>query len=479
MTIKLKKLTILVFMLFFGISKLQAQRIDSLYNVYTKSSNQIQKDKFAKTILHNVTSNRNIYDSIKIENVIELAQAYKNDTILANATFFSALNACLVGDFPKAIALMYKSSKYFENIKDTFNQSFCIKEIGVYYRNLKNYKEAINNYNRAIALLKLYKDEDNWYMKIIYYQGLSRIYLEMQQPDSAYPILQDANLLAKKYNDTIIKYIGLDDLELRFNNLYSNYYAQKKDTTLAEVYYKKCFAANIDSVDEFTDSHFDACLRYSQMKVATKEYTTAIKYGTAAYDEARKKNNKLFIANSSEQLYKIFMATQQKDSSLKYLQIYYTYTDSIKRASAENDVISSSILLHIDQLEQIARDQEVKLKHQHNIQYSAIAVGILTLLLLFFIFSNSIIVNARTIELIGTIALLLVFEFINLFIHPYLGHWLHESPILMLLALVCIAVIIVPLHHKLEHYIKEKLIAKNNKIRLANAKKTIKELEHQ
>lgn len=39
----------------------------------------------------------------------------------------------LVGDFPKAIALMYKSSKYFENIKDTFNQSFCIKEIGVYY----------------------------------------------------------------------------------------------------------------------------------------------------------------------------------------------------------------------------------------------------------------------------------------------------------------------------------------------------------
>lgn len=73
MTIKLKKLTILVFMLFFGISKLQAQRIDSLYNVYTKSSNQIQKDKFAKTILHNVTSNRNIYDSIKIENVIELS----------------------------------------------------------------------------------------------------------------------------------------------------------------------------------------------------------------------------------------------------------------------------------------------------------------------------------------------------------------------------------------------------------------------
>ncbi|MBK8807184.1 MAG: hypothetical protein IPO21_11280 [Bacteroidales bacterium] len=42
-----------------------------------KAATKYKKDKFAKTILHNVTSNRNIYDSIKIENVIELAQAYK------------------------------------------------------------------------------------------------------------------------------------------------------------------------------------------------------------------------------------------------------------------------------------------------------------------------------------------------------------------------------------------------------------------
>jgi hypothetical protein len=45
----------------------------------------------------------------------------------------------------------------------------------------------------------------------------------------------------------------------------------------------------------------------------------------------------------------------------------------------------------------------------------------------------------------------------------------------MLLALVCIAALVVPLHHKVEHWAK--LVEKNKKIRLANAKKMIEELE--
>jgi len=46
-----------------------------------------------------------------------------------------------------------------------------------------------------------------------------------------------------------------------------------------------------------------------------------------------------------------------------------------------------------------------------------------------------------------------------------------------LLELVCIAALFVPLHHRLEKWIKEKMIEKNKAIRLAAAKKTIEELE--
>jgi len=47
----------------------------------------------------------------------------------------------------------------------------------------------------------------------------------------------------------------------------------------------------------------------------------------------------------------------------------------------------------------------------------------------------------------------------------------------MLLSLVSIAALLVPLHHKVEHWAKSKLVEKNKEIRLANAKKTIKELD--
>jgi hypothetical protein len=49
----------------------------------------------------------------------------------------------------------------------------------------------------------------------------------------------------------------------------------------------------------------------------------------------------------------------------------------------------------------------------------------------------------------------------------------------MLLALVCIASILIPIHHKLEKWATNKLIKKNKEVRLENAKKTIIKLEEE
>jgi hypothetical protein len=118
-----------------------------------------------------------------------------------------------------------------------------------------------------------------------------------------------------------------------------------------------------------------------------------------------------------------------------------------------------------------------QLKYQQNIHYAGIAIGIIVVLILFFLFSHSIKVGSKTIDFLGTIALLMVFEFINLYIHPILGKWSHESPVIMLLVLVIIASVLIPLHNRIENFTKQKLIAKNKKIRVANTKKTIAELE--
>ena len=116
-------------------------------------------------------------------------------------------------------------------------------------------------------------------------------------------------------------------------------------------------------------------------------------------------------------------------------------------------------------------------ERKHNFQYAAIALGLIAFLTLFLLLSHSIIANQKLIRFPGVVALLIVFEFINLYIHPYLAHATNDSPLLMLLVMVCIAALLVPVHHRLEKWITNRLVEKNKRIRLAAAKKTIEQLE--
>src|SRR5580658_5170851 len=104
-------------------------------------------------------------------------------------------------------------------------------------------------------------------------------------------------------------------------------------------------------------------------------------------------------------------------------------------------------------------------------------IGILGAAILFLLLSRSVIVSHKLVAFLGILLLLVLFEFINLLVHPFLESATHDSPILMLLALVVIAALLVPLHHRLEKWATHKLVEKNKQVRLRAAKRTIKQLE--
>jgi hypothetical protein len=134
----------------------------------------------------------------------------------------------------------------------------------------------------------------------------------------------------------------------------------------------------------------------------------------------------------------------------------------------------------LEQIRQQEKDQSLtktKNEREQNIQYALIALGIVIFIMLFLLLSRSIITNTKLIELLGVMVLLIVFEFLNLLLHPYLEKVTHQSPLLMLLSLVCIAALLVPLHYKSEKWAIKVLVQKNKQIRLASAKKTIEKLE--
>ncbi len=181
---------------------------------------------------------------------------------------------------------------------------------------------------------------------------------------------------------------------------------------------------------------------------------------------------------SYEYLYKTFDATGNRDSVNAYFRLAMATKDSLYSLEKVRGMEAMSFQEQLRQQEAEAEKQKADEERKQNIQYALIAFGIITFIILFLLLSRSFITNTKLIQGLGIIALLIVFEFLNLLLHPFLERVTHHSPALMLLALVCIAALLVPLHHKLEKWATTKLVEKNKKIRLLAAKKPIERLEN-
>ncbi len=164
------------------------------------------------------------------------------------------------------------------------------------------------------------------------------------------------------------------------------------------------------------------------------------------------------------------------DSTLKYARIVKVANDSLYNRQAIQQIQLMTFEEDMRQLEEAKEKELQEYQRQQNIQYALLALSIITVVSLFLILSHSFITSERFIHFFSVVAMLMVFEFLNLVLHPFLGNITNHTPALMLLGLVCIAGLLVPLHHKLEKWATEKLVEKNKRVRLEMARKTIEKL---
>ena len=136
--------------------------------------------------------------------------------------------------------------------------------------------------------------------------------------------------------------------------------------------------------------------------------------------------------------------------------------DSLNSSKVNQQILLMTFDEDLRQQEVAAEKIKEAQQRKQNIQYALLALGIISFVILFLALSRRHITNTKVIQFLGVVALLVVFEFLNLLLHPFLERITHHNPILMLLALVCIAALLVPLHHKLEKWATHKLVEKNN-----------------
>ena len=187
-------------------------------------------------------------------------------------------------------------------------------------------------------------------------------------------------------------------------------------------------------------------------------------------------NNTLKLAGAGF-MRQVFDSLHHSDSAYYYSRMEAKINAEIFSQNNLNKMQSLAFNEQIRNIEKQARELEEEQQRKQNIQYALMALGIITFIIAFLLLSRRHITNTKVIQFLGVVALLVVFEFLNLLLHPFLERITHHSPVLMLMALVCIAALLVPLHHKLEQWATHKMIEKNKAVRLAAAKKTIEQLE--
>jgi tetratricopeptide (TPR) repeat protein len=144
-------------------------------------------------------------------------------------------------------------------------------------------------------------------------------------------------------------------------------------------------------------------------------------------------------------------------ASVSYFNKVTLITDSMHSADKNREVEN----LNFDEqerqqqlAEQAKKDAEIR---KENLQLSAIALFI-PLFLLILLWLSRTKTHKKVIEFMSVLSLLLVFEFITLLIHPWVENMTGHTPVLEFVSLVALAAVLVPLHHNLTNWLKQKLV---------------------
>ena len=396
---------------------------------------------------------------------IILMHGQKNNDLVCQVLGYCCLcyDYIAFGNKVKSLEFGIKANQAAEKSNNDRLKTFAKAMLALTYLTMGDFAKA-ESYNKAAMEAGSKYETD--IISVCAVNDMGTIYLAMGKIDSALVYTQKAYEMAIKSG---INY-WLTSTYLQFGSIH----AAMKNSSLALNYWNLALnEANRIGSPKFVSTAYNAM---AQFYYASNQSDSAKLYATRAISSV---NNTAFYTlnvDPAKLLLNIYR-NSNVDSAFKYSEIYRTANDSLFNIRT----LQQAQLMAV---EEEARLAELKFEEEKsdearktNLEYTFIAIGIVSFFMIFLIFSRSYITNPKIIEFLSVIALLIVFEFFNLLIHPLLEKVTHHSPVLMLLALVLLAALLIPLHHKLEHWAVHKLIEKNKQSRLEAAKKTIEQLE--
>lgn len=347
------------------------------------------------------------------------------------------------GKYDQALSFLLNSLKIREEINDRLGILKSLSDIGIVYSDqMDNVKALSYHFKAKVVALELHETAR---LGIIL-ANIGNCYIKLNKVDSALKYEMQAYTIKQNLKDTAtmpntLSILG--DINYKMGH-----------TALALDYYRVSvnYAIKINDQNSLADSYNSIAQLYKQTGVAD----SSIYYATLALNAAKTAIYPEGIFHASNLLTDIYR-NKNEHLELLYLKTAIAAKDSMFNAEKIKQIQTLSF-------NEAARQEEIaEEKHREeearivNLQMVGIAVFIPTFFMVVLLLSKSR-THRKVIEFMSVLCLLLAFEFLTLFIHPFVQRLSNHLPVLELVILVCLASVLVPFHHKLTHFMRERLV---------------------
>jgi len=348
-----------------------------------------------------------------------------------------------IGNYPRALELNIQKLKLEEKRNVPRNFASVLMNIGVVYVLQDEYRKALEYYSKADSVIQLHNIDD---LKYYITLNIGDVYNRLNISDSAFTFFNKSLELARKLDDGDL--IGTSMTGLGHSYLKLGSYQQSLINYQTGIGLLK--AANDDEI------LCEAALGIANLYEHLNNYDSAGYYATMSLAIAKQDGFLSKELEAAEFLTEHYKKIKSIDSAFIYVSYVRGLNDSVNSKSKirESQVISSNEQYRQLEMEEIRRREKAERFQQ--LQMLLIAIFIPGFFLLTLLLSR-INVPIKFIRLLGVISLLFLFEYLTLLLHPTVAKLTHHTPVYEILIFVVIAAILIPMHHRLEHWLIHKL----------------------
>lgn len=436
-------LYIICFLGFHPVLFAQNAQLDSLQ----KELNHSKQDSNRVSILNNIAYAYSVTLPAKgilvAKEAADLAQKIEYTSGLLKALRFMANSYNNQGDYNKALEIFLKQLALSEKSNNWHDMASSLMNIGIIYTQQTDYRKALPYYLQSDSIIKVYQLKDLEYYSFL---NLGDLYDRLNQNEEAFNNYTKAFQKANQLGDVYL--IGASNIGL------GNCLVKKGDFEKGKQAYQLALIQLNQAKDD--DLNCEAFMNLAKLYLKTNQSDSALKMAWQISLHAGKDKFPNRIKDQTAFLSDYYKSIKKNDSALYYLEQFNLISEAINSQEKVKNFQEKTFQESLRQETLI--EEKKQLEEERAKQLQLLLIGIfIPLFFLITLFLSKRKVPAKLIKTLGIISLLIFFEYLTLLLHPVVADITHHTPVLELLIFVCIAALLIPTHHRVEHWLLEKL----------------------